>query len=190
MRVFIAIDISQAAKKEVGKLLKVWQKKHWPVKWVEPEKLHLTLAFLGKMDKDKLQLIKLACQKAAQDISPFKVSFKGLGCFPSYGWPRVIWLGLKGDLKSLARLQKKVKENLTKAGLKFKPRPFSPHITLARVKKMPLKQRREIGRQLKKTRILDLKSKSLIKKVIIYQSRCSSKGSVYQKLAQISLINK
>lgn len=197
MRVFVAIDISDEVKKEVEKLYKVLKKKHWKVKWEPVEKLHFTLAFLGFIDEPALQLIKLACQKAVKDFYPFGVSFKGLGCFPDYDYPRVIWLGLKGDLKSLAALQKKVVrglknigifEGLSERALKGLKRPFSPHVTLGRVRKeVRAKERREIGRQLERFRIYDLGSKILVDRLVVYESKLFRTGAVYNKLVEFSL---
>lgn len=188
MRVFVAVDISDETKREIEKILKVLEKKHWPVKWEKPEKLHQTLAFLGSIEEDKLNLVKNACQVALEDIKPFVVSFKGLGCFPSFNWPRVIWLGLKGDLHSLAKIYKQLEENLVKAGFVIKKRPFSPHITLGRIRTERLKERNEISRQLKNLRILDLSSQSLIDRLVIYESQLLKTGSVYKKLEAISFL--
>jgi 2'-5' RNA ligase len=187
VRVFVAVNISQEAEKEIEKLIKKLKKKRWSVKWEPIEKIHLTLAFFGSVKDSDIKSIKSAIQKAAAEVNPFRVSFKGLGCFPYFDWPRIIWLGLKGDLKSLAQLQKKIEKNLISSGFSFKPRPFSPHLTLGRLKGIKSKHRREIGRQLKKMRILDLKSITLIDKVFIYQSHCLASGSIYKKLAKIKL---
>ena len=198
MRVFVAVDISDEAKKEIEKLSKVFQKKHWPVKWEKPKKLHQTLVFLGSIKEDKFKLVKLACLRAVKNTSCFEISFKGLGCFPNYDYPRVIWLGLKGDLKNLAQLQKRIEKNLVDLDFKLKLRPFSPHITLGRIKKARTKERQEIGRQLKKLRILparqslgrggNLESRTLVDRVVIYESILSAKGSVYKKLEEFNLI--
>ncbi len=188
MRTFIAIDISAEAKKEIEKkLYKQLKRKHWAVRWEKTKKLHLTLAFLGQIEKEKLTLVKSSCKKAVKNILPLTISFKGLGCFSGYDYPRIIWLGLKGDLQALAKIQKNIERNLL--NLKFKPdiKPFSPHITLGRVKKCSLGERREIGRQLKNLRILDLQSRVLVDKVVIYESKLSPKGSSYLKLAEIFL---
>lgn len=185
MRVFIAVDITPEAKKEIKKLLKVFQKKYWPIKWGELEKVHMTLAFLGSIKEDKLESIKTACKKAVKGIKPFIISFKGLGCFSNWDYPKIIWLGLKGDLKSLANLQKQLKDNLKKAGFKIDSRPFSPHITIGRVKKARVKQRKEIGRQLKKFRILNLKSEVKVDRLVIYKSKCLPSGSIYNKLEEV-----
>jgi len=156
MRLFVALDLSWQSKKEIKKLLSKLFKKHWPVKWVKAGQLHLTLAFLGQLKKEKLKLVNQACRQAVEKIKPFAVSFKGLGCFPGYDWPQVIWLGLKGDLQTLAVLEKKVKQALGQQGFSIDERSFSPHVTLGRIKQAGSGQRKEIGRQLKALRVLDL----------------------------------
>lgn len=186
MRIFIAVDISKEAKKEIEKkLYKVLEKKHWSVKWEKPEKLHLTLAFLGNIDNNLLPLIKTICKKAVKNLKPFIVSFKGLGCFPNYDLPGVIWLGLKGDLQHLALIQKRIEASLIKENFKIDTRVFSAHITLGRVRNCRFKERKEIGRQLRGLKIYDLRSKIEINKIIIYESKLSSKGSVYNRLEEI-----
>lgn len=197
MRVFIAVDLSKEAKKEISKLLKTLKKKHWPVKWEKPEKLHQTLAFLGSLTIDQVSQVYQVCQKSARGIKPFSISFKGLGAFPSYDFVRIIWLGLKGDLKDLARLEKNIKREImavfentaNKKNINFLlSRPFSPHITLGRVeKKTRLRQRTEIGRQIKGLRILEFKSEVLVNQIVIYQSIFKQGSTVYQPLLVIPL---
>ncbi len=226
MRVFIAVDLDEAVRREIAKLLKTLKKKHWPVAWEEIKKLHITLVFLGDLEirndfqeeaqssklktqnhppdslqrqlprsgrgnlKLKTKELKKIIKKSTFKIEPFPLSFKGLGCFPDYDWPGIIWLGLKGDLKSLAALQKKIRNNLAKAGFDFGKKPFHPHITLGRIKKARAGQRREIGRQIKKLRILNLESRILVDRILVYQSKCLPKGSVYTKLLEIPLLAK
>ena len=222
MQVFIAIDISDKAKKEVEKLYKILKRKHWKVRLEPIEKLHLTLVFFGNIGrknikgekvqsskckvqsyslKFKMREIRDCVKRAVKEIKPFKISFKGLGCFPDYDYPRVIWLGLKGDLKSLARLQKQILSYLTRDRQlnkiinksKHKHR-FSAHITLGRIKKARIKERREIGRQIKKFKeFKNLKFKTfselkmVVDRVVIYESKLLRLGSEYKKLAEISL---
>lgn len=198
MRVFIAVDLSDEAKKEIAKLLKQMAKKHWPVKWEKAEKLHQTLVFLGSLSERQLSLVFKACQKAVLGISPFEISFKGLGAFPSYDFVRIIWLGLKGDLKSLALVQKNLSQELkfaftktdkkTLDNLNFTlSKPFSPHITLGRIKTARTRERREIGRQLKRFRDLGLEISILVNKITIYESKLGPAGSIYNKLLEVPL---
>ena len=185
MRVFISVDLSDQAKKEIGKLLKKLVKKGWDVKWENSDKLHQTLVFVGFVDNKKLLEIKETCRQVVKKLKPFKISFKGLGVFPDFDWPKVIWIGLKGDLKNLAFLEKTVRKELSNKGFSFSEKPFVPHITLGRIKRIRLAQRREIGRQIKALRKLDLKSEVLVDKIIIYESRLPRLGSKYFPIEKI-----
>lgn len=203
IRIFIAIDLPKLVKNELGRLLKTIEKKHWKVGWVESEKLHLTLVFLGEIKSQKLKVppegragkskklkvLEEIVKDVVRDMGPFKISFKGLGVFPSFDWPRVIWLGLKGDLKSLAALQKAIEENLVNQGFSIQKRKFAPHLTLGRIRPVKLRERKEIGRQLAKMRVVDFKSEILVDKVTIFESKLSAKGARYRKLAEIELRN-
>ena len=186
MRVFVAIDLTSEARREIAKFLKNLSKKHWKVKWEKSEKVHITLAFFAHLDEEKLALLKEVCKKVASKTSPFALSFKGLGCFPDFDWPRIIWLGLRGDLKSLVALQQKLRERLKESGFETEKRPFHPHITLGRIKRARGKERREIGRQIKALRKIDFKSQWLIDRIVIYESECLPEGSVYKKIEGFS----
>lgn len=186
MRVFVALDLTPEARKEIEKLLKNLAKKYWKVKWEKSEKVHITLAFFAHLDEEKLALLKEVCQKIAENLTAFALSFKGLGCFPDFDWPRIIWLGLKGDLKSLAGLEQKLRERLKESGFETEKRPFHPHITLGRIKRARGRERREIGRQIKGLRKLDFKSQWLVDKLVIYESKCLAEGSVYRKIKEFS----
>jgi 2'-5' RNA ligase len=189
MRLFIAVDLSGGAKREIEKLLKKLQKKHWKVKWEIPDKLHITLAFLGEIRQiGQIRQIGDLLKSAAAKTQPLVISFKGLGVFPDYLFSKIIWLGLKGDLKSLAALQKEIQGRLIGSGFKLDTKPFVPHITLGRIKRdCRLKQRQEIGRQLKAMRELKFQSEWYVDRVTLYQSQCLPQGSVYKKLAEIKL---
>lgn len=186
MRIFIGVDLTAEPKREIEKLLKNLEKKHWKVEWETLEKLHLTLVFLGEISKEKLEMVERACRKVASELKPFIVFFKGLGCFPDFDFPRIIWIGLKGDLKSLAFIQKSLEKDLKDSGFDIKQRPFYPHLTLGRIKNARSRERREIGRQVKALREIDFKSQWLIEKIGLYESICFKEGSVYRKLKEAS----
>jgi len=185
MRVFISVDLDQPARREIEKLLEILEKKHWKVKWEKPEKLHITLAFLGEIDQS--QTSKLKSQIQSLNVKPFVISFKGLGCFPDYEWPRIIWLGLKGDLKSLAALQKNVQEKLVQSGFKPDIKPFIPHITIGRIKQARAGERHEIARQIRALAKMEFKGEWRVDRVVIYESQTLPEGSVYKKLVEIEL---
>ena len=186
MRVFISVDLDQPARREIEKLLEILEKKHWKVKWEKPEKLHITLAFLGEIDQSQISRLRQVFGGQAK-LKSFTISFKGLGCFPDYEWPRIIWLGLKGDLKSLAVLQKTVQEKLIQAGFKPDIKPFVPHITIGRIKQARAGERHEIARQIRALAKMEFKEGWKVNRVVIYESQTLPEGSVYKKLAEKNL---
>lgn len=186
MRVFIGIPVTPELWKELGKILKKLERRHWPVKWQTPEKLHFTLAFLGNIER--IKKVENIVVKASQNFPPFLVKIKGLGCFPSYDWPRVIWLGLKGDLKTLASLRKKLREGLTKEGFAVDNKPFAPHVTLGRVKKgTKVGQKKEMGRQLKALQKIETQREWLVEELVVFESILHPAGSRYKPIKVIKL---
>ncbi len=96
--------------------------------------LHLTLAFIGGLPADRLARVSAACQAAAAGSAPFDVALQGIGCFPSRGRPRVVWLGLADAGRELATLSARVREALRRGAVPFDDKPFRAHLTLARVR--------------------------------------------------------
>lgn len=185
MRVFIAVNLPSGVKNELDKWQTNLAKKHWPVRWEKPEKIHLTLVFLGNL-KSQISNVKLAVENGVLGINPFKISFKGLGAFPDFVRPRVVWIGLKGDLKSLAALQKGIERELKKARIWFDKKPFVPHMTIGRVKKgISQGALQDLGKKIKKLRKIDFQSKILVDSVDIMKSDLLPEGSVYTRLAEI-----
>ncbi|OGD62974.1 2'-5' RNA ligase [Candidatus Beckwithbacteria bacterium RBG_13_42_9] len=189
MRIFIGVALPLSLQKQLKKLLKVLERKHWPVKWEAIEKLHFTLVFLGEIPESKIVIVKEIVREICQQLPSFSLEIKGLGCFPDYLFPKIIWLGLKGDLKSLSFLQKQLKLKLKDQGFVIDNRPFLGHVTLGRVKKAKMKQLQEIGRQLKALREMEIGVEWHVKEVIIFQSQILSQRSKYYKVAEILLKN-
>jgi 2'-5' RNA ligase len=125
MRCFIAIAVPASLK---GKLVEVQGKLKGNLKLVEPENFHINMKFLGEVDDSKIQEIKEAMDRAADVHQRFTVQLYGIGGFPSSAYPRVVWVGVKGDFS----VQKTLEEELEKLGFPREPREFRPHLTLAR----------------------------------------------------------
>jgi 2'-5' RNA ligase len=104
------------------------------VKWVEPENIHLTYAFLGEIAAETmLPAIQASMDAAAGGFQRTAVTLGGLGAFPSLERPRVLWLGIGQGAAPLKALALKLYGNLAAEGFIFE-HEFSAHITLARVK--------------------------------------------------------
>lgn len=179
-RVFVAVAFDAPARRAVKKIYKDLERKHWPVKWTPEKNLHVTLAFLGNLSDDEVEKVKKVAEMAAREVDPFEVGFKGWGGFPDLVLPHTIWLGLNGDLKNLAYMYKRLREQLSGNGYRLGGKPFVPHVTLGRVKRgSRRKVRLEMGRQLSKMRRLDVVQKLHVKRVEVFESKLSPKGSKY-----------
>ena len=136
MRSFVAIPLSKAA---VHALRRVQGKLGQgpggqACRWVRPENIHLTLKFLGDIPVSDAPRISVAVQEACAVHAPFDIILSRLGCFPNPQHPRVLWVGIEGDAKALSQLQRSVEHALSALGYPSESRPFSPHLTIARIK--------------------------------------------------------
>lgn len=138
-RTFLAIELTEEARAYLGRELQRLRASLPQVSWVDPASLHLTLAFLGELDDERLAQATEASLEAASQHKPFTLGIGALGTFGSPRQPRVIWRGITGNLPRLLALQSTLITALTSRGFPAEERPYSPHLTLARLK-TPLSQ--------------------------------------------------
>lgn len=105
-----------------------------PIRWVAAGNAHLTLHFLGDTEPERAELLRYGLQPAVERIASFSLGVDGTGVFPNERAPRVIWLGLSGDTRSLAALHRSLATMLRELEFPVEERSFSPHITLGRVR--------------------------------------------------------
>jgi 2'-5' RNA ligase len=130
VRLFVALEIPSVVREDFGGLLKSLRAVSPQTRWVRPEKLHVTLKFIGEAPELKLAGIRSALAGVHSD-QPVILDFRGLGFFPNEKHPRVFWAGIEAspNLKTLAADIDHATEQL---GIAREQRPFSPHLTLAR----------------------------------------------------------
>lgn len=133
VRAFIAVDIGDEIREKLDGLQRRLKKVHADVRWVKPRSMHLTLAFLGDLPVDKITPLKTALDEAFQGLKPFELEVAGTGYFGRPKRPRVIWAGVC-DCSPLIELQRNTVEALQIAEVVFDNKPFSPHLTLGRIK--------------------------------------------------------
>lgn len=135
IRAFVAVDLGPAAQEAACAL----QQKlaaglpRGTVRWARPDQLHLTLWFLGDVVADRLPDLRQALGNALEGMNGFGLQLDRLGAFPSPRAPRVLWLGLGGDLARLGDLQERVARSAGPFGGHQETRAFHPHLTLGRV---------------------------------------------------------
>lgn len=101
--------------------------------WANPATAHVTLRFLGEIPPERAQAVAEALTAVA--CAPFDLVFGGGGFFPAAGSPKAIWAGLAQGGKEITELARRVDLALSHIGFPAEPRRFSPHLTIARVKR-------------------------------------------------------
>jgi 2'-5' RNA ligase len=136
-RTFIAIELSDVARELLARKITRLARALPAVRWVDPSGLHLTLAFLGELDDAQLSAASEGARLAAATSAHFTLATGDLGSFgPPYA-PRVIWVGIRGDVSALSTVHERLAHALEERGFPREARPFSPHLTLARLKAPP-----------------------------------------------------
>ena len=110
------------------------------LKWVRPDNLHYTVRFLGALAPARVEAARRAVLAAAAPASPFRVRLGGPGAFPGPERARVLWLGAAEGASPLAHLAGDVERALVRQGFEPADRPFTPHLTVARVGEVPRRE--------------------------------------------------
>ena len=134
-RTFLALELPDAVKAVLRRRIERLAHALPEVRFVDVAGLHLTLAFLGELDDERLAAATGAAEEAAKSHAPFTLRLASLGTFGSARSPCVIWVGLAGEVARLRALQATVADALEARGFAREARPFAPHLTLARIKR-------------------------------------------------------
>ena len=134
MRTFIAVELDEAIRERLAAAQERLRGAGPKVKWVRPERMHLTLKFLGEIDPETVDAVADAMVAAVEGVAPFEFAVAGIGAFPPRGAPRVVWAGVDDAAGGLTRLHKGLERELRKLGFPREKRAFRPHLTLGRVK--------------------------------------------------------
>ena len=136
VRAFIAVGVPTAARRALGSVIQDLKRKRVTgVRWVEPKGIHATLKFLGEIEPESVDSVMEGLDRACVGSAPFTVRLSGTGAFPSTRGPKVIWVGLSGDMDRMKILQTSIDEEMHSVlGLDIETRRFNPHLTLGRVR--------------------------------------------------------
>ena len=188
IRSFIAIELPDAIKLELSQLearLKSG-KQPW-VKWVDPGSIHLTLKFLGNIAIDRTGEVAGAMEEAARGIPPFHLEVKDLGVFPNLRRVQVAWVGIGGDVDKLGQLQKRLESNLVPLGFTAESRPFTPHLTLARVRDRASPEERQRFGQLIANTGFEAVYAIEVDAISLMRSQLTREGAIYSRISSVKL---
>ncbi len=179
-RLFLAVDISDAARGAAENYTR-GLRAEFPglrVGWERPEKLHLTVKFLGDSDEGQTAAILDAARSVASDFEPFSLQISGTGVFPDAARPRILWLGITGEVSVLSDLNARFEAVGETIGFPRETRRFTSHLTVGRVRE-PFKSSALAGRHLaKKFGPADF----VVSAITVYESRLDPNGSSYSVL--------
>jgi 2'-5' RNA ligase len=181
-RAFLALRLSVETEDEIARVQQTLRGMLEGIRWLPSDKLHLTLRFFAAISEETIsQILSELCRNLAGG-EPLTVEATGLGVFPDFGNPRVIWVGLRGE--GLLELYRTIEHGLESLGFHPEQRIFVPHITIARVRGRVDRQRlkEEIGKRREHPFGF-----SRIEKLIFYRSNLTSGGSVYRSLGEIPI---
>jgi 2'-5' RNA ligase len=188
IRSFIAVELPGELKLALARLQeKLRSGSKAPVKWVDPDSVHLTLKFLGNIDPAIVGKITAVLEEAVSGMRPFNVEVSGLGVFPNIRRVQVVWVGLAGEVEKLGRLQQRIETGLVPLGFAAEPRPFTPHLTLGRVRDYVAPDERQSLGQLVTGTGFEAKYKVNVDAVHLIKSQLTREGPVYTKIGTVAL---
>lgn len=190
MRLFIGIELPESVKTaaaRVGERLRIRIARDAPgaaLRWTPPANLHITIWFLGEVPEPRVEALA-ASLKEPLEARPFTLRVAGAGAFPQSGPPRAIWLGLVAGAEELIAVHDELRPRLMPLGFEPEKRPFSPHLTIARVKEVRSPGAAAVRRVLREA-TGDVGTCE-VRSATLFASRATQTGSQYEALLQLPL---
>lgn len=190
MRVFVAVDIGEAVRREAARVIAALTGKLEAVKkppkitWVKPAAMHVTVKFIGEVEPARAEALA-ACLEPPIPLAPFDLEWRGIGTFPNNKHPRALWLGVIRGASALAGIEAEVSKRFAGAqAVDLDARPLLPHLTLGRVKMA--------GEGIDWPKILQASevkhAVTRVDRVVLYESRLSAQGPHYTELVSARLV--
>ena len=188
LRLFIAVETPPPVVSAIKTLIEALERTNVTgLRPVRPEGVHLTLRFLGGVEPERAPEIADAVASAASGVPPFVLRLDRPGVFPGRGPPRVLWVGLDGDVEGLAVLQSEVERAMASIGFSEEGRAFHPHLTIARFRDGVSAAHRRVAAQafLEYGPVQDLSIP--VTHVSLVRSTLKPDGAIYDRLAHMPL---
>lgn len=188
IRTFVAIELDDALRRKIADARAQLERTR-AVKWGAVDNIHITLKFLGDVDAAAMPALEQALAAACQATPPFALTLRGIGAFPNTQRPNVVWIGAEGQIDAMLTLAKKIDAACAVLGFARDERPFTPHLTIGRVKRdASPNDRKNIGALIERAQVGAL-GELKVEQISVMKSALRPAGSVYTRLAQIQLTN-
>jgi RNA 2',3'-cyclic 3'-phosphodiesterase len=184
MRLFVAINFTSKDRQRMGRAARRMREAELPVRWVDPDQIHMTLKFLGEVRPERVVDVKAAVARVAAKTQPFTMQMSGSGAFPTTRRPKVIWLGAVAS-PELRCLKHDLEWELAPLGFEREVRAFHPHVTLGRAR---VDARAGDFRGFEDlVAAMAFKAEITVRSVDLMKSTLSAKGARYEKLLSAKL---
>jgi len=184
MRTFIAVKLDPRIKEKLNSMVIQFKKISSGIKWVRPEAMHITLKFLGNIEKQKADQITEVMDHISQYHESFQLACVGAGTFPQKSRnPKVIWAGFN-EYQSLKTLHSEIETELEKIGFSREKRSFHPHLTLGRIKKGPALH--DLFPELERAEQKDF-GVTKVDRITLFKSTLTPSGAIYDILHESQL---
>jgi 2'-5' RNA ligase len=183
IRAFIAVDLDDPVIEKVCNVVEILKPRITEIRWLRKENLHLTLKFLGNIAESQVEPITAALRHPLGLFSPCTISAKGLGVFPDFRRPKILWVGLTGD--QLVQLAAEIESALMPIGFTPENRAFTPHLTIGRWREgsRPAKNLRQEIDSLNDFEF----GACAVRQIVLFQSVLKPEGASYSELKTIQL---
>jgi 2'-5' RNA ligase len=182
-RVFIAVRIDPG--EELLKMLSAFKTvlKDESIKWTETSNLHITLVFIGDTEEKRVKEISTILSEICLGFGSFGLILRGAGVFRSLRDPRIIWSGISNS-KEMDELNRSIVVRLRATGLQLEERPYNPHLTLGRIKRVNnISQLTDLLENYREKELQKIR----VSEIILYESILRPDGPLYKPLGRYSL---
>ncbi len=184
IRSFIALELSPEIVSVLRDVVADLKRLNLDGRAVNPDSIHLTLKFLGSVEPNLVPTIAASLRGVAAASAPFRLSLRGLGVFPNSRRPRVVWFGVDPSAP-LRSLQRDIERAAHHFGFEPEARPFSPHVTLMRLKSDA--NSAALARYLRENEAKANAGELAVDEFVMFQSVLKPGGAEYTKLATFRL---
>jgi 2'-5' RNA ligase len=179
MRLFFAIELADDVQDLLDEATTSLRSEAPELAWLDREKRHLTLKFLGDVADDALPRLAEAADHAAAAHGPLEMSVREIGAFPNFRRARVVWIGVEQE-RRLELLHHDLELACERAGFEVEGRPFRPHITLARVRNpLPVDRMKTFARVARSVRVRAIVP---VERITLFESTLAPSGARYRRV--------
>ncbi len=183
LRAFVAIRLSIESEETIASLIAELRALGGNLSWTARTKLHLTLRFLGgAAGAEMIRALDPALAQIASIVQPFELRASGVGAFPNMRRPRVVWIGTAAE--PVSTIAGQIEAAAQACGFSPEPRPYSPHLTIGRVR--DLRGWTAVRERLEGAVERDF-GVSTIEAIALYRSHLGRDGAAYEELARYRL---